>query len=128
MCAICTQRTAICALCNAHCHQCTLHTANTVGWHWLGALGLAMGWYVLPLSPNDHPSLAQGSLGGVRGHPEIAIFQTTSFCTLTRVYCHHILNLPPPGGYHKITTAANNTAMTQMAENCISFFGAHPVE
>ena len=32
--------------------------------------------YVLPLSPNDHPT-AQGSPGVVEGHLEVAIFQPT---------------------------------------------------
>ena len=36
-----------------------------------------MSVYTLPLSPNDHPTIAQGSPGLVGGHPEIAIFQPT---------------------------------------------------
>ena len=36
-----------------------------------------MGLYVLPLSPNDHPTTARGSPGVVGSHPEIATLQPT---------------------------------------------------
>ena len=36
-----------------------------------------MGLYILPLSPNDHPTTAQGSPGVLRGHLEIMLFQPT---------------------------------------------------
>ena len=34
-----------------------------------------MALYALPLSPNDHPTTAQGFPEIIEGHPEIAIFQ-----------------------------------------------------
>ena len=43
--------------------------------HWEGLVGatwLPMGLYILPLSQNDPPTTAQGSMGVVGGHPKIA--------------------------------------------------------
>ena len=49
--------------------------------HQVGLVGAAwrpMVLYAHPLSPNDHPTAAQGSLLGViKGHPELAIFHQT---------------------------------------------------
>ena len=42
-----------------------------------GLIGAAMDLYAVPLLPNDHPSLAQGSLGTIGGDPKIAIFEPT---------------------------------------------------
>ena len=39
--------------------------------------GSPLRMHVLPLSPNNHPTTAQGSLGVSGGHPEIAIFHPT---------------------------------------------------
>ena len=41
----------------------------------VGATWLPVPLCVLPMSPNHHPTTAQGSPGVVRGHPKIAIFQ-----------------------------------------------------
>ena len=52
--------------------------ANTHHYEGLaGAAWLPVALYVLPLSPKDHPTMAQGSPRVVGGHPEIMSFQPT---------------------------------------------------
>ena len=54
------------------CSPFTPNTTNPVGATWL-----PVALCTLPMSPNHHPTTAQGSPGVVGGHPQIAIFQPT---------------------------------------------------
>ena len=67
------------ANCSANKPKTALLRANKAQYEGVvGAAWLTMGPYVLPLSPNDHPTAAQGPPGVVGGRPRITIFQPTN--------------------------------------------------
>ena len=53
--------------------QATVGVGTVLIWDF--CVAYTRGGGVLPLSPNDHPTIAQGSRGFVRGHPTRACFQ-----------------------------------------------------